>query len=92
MVVKAQRPSRPDETLNVDLPVFFMYNMEDEDWYYINGPTSKNYHEDYYMAIEKRIETCGMIENVMYLYNFLEETCNDPEGTRQKFHRIVPPE
>ena len=92
VVVKAQRLPRPDETLNVDLPVFFMYHMADEDWYYIKGPTSKNYYEEYFTAIEKRIETCGTIENVFYWYNFLEEVCNEPDGTRHKFHRIAPPE
>ena len=92
VVVKAQRLPRPDETLNVNLPVFFMYHMGDKDWYYIKGPTSKQYHEEYYTAIEKKMETCDMIENVFYWYNFLEEACKEPEGTRHKLHRLVPPE
>ena len=92
MVVKAQRLPRPDETLNVDLPVFFMYHMGDEDWHYIKGPTLKQYHEEYYTAIEKKIETCSMIENIFYWYNFLEETYNELEGMRHKLHRLVPPE
>ena len=92
VVVKAQRLPRPDETLNVNLPVFFMYHKGDKDWYYIKGPTWKQYHEEYYTAIEKKIKTCDMIENVFYWYNFLEEACKEPEGTRHKLHRLVPPE
>ena len=66
MIVKAQRLPRPDETLNVDLPVFFMFHMESEDWYFIKGPTSNLYHEEYYTTIEKKIETSPMIWNVIF--------------------------
>ena len=44
MVVKAQRLPRPDETLTVDLPVFFLFHLEHENWYLIKGPTPKNYN------------------------------------------------
>ena len=90
VVVKVQRLPRPDETVNVDLPVFFMFHMED--WYYIKGPTSEQYHGEYYTAIEKKIETCQMTENVFFWYNFLEEACKEPEGTEHKLRQLVPPE
>ena len=69
-----------------------MFHMEYEDWFFIKGPTSKQYHEEYYTAIEKKIETSPTIENVISWYGFLEETCNEPEGTEHKLHRLVPPE
>ena len=53
MIVTAQRLPRPEETLNVDLPVFFMFHMEFEDWYFIKRTTSKLYYEEYYATIEK---------------------------------------
>ena len=43
VVVKAQRLQRPDETINIDLPAFFMYklNASDKKWVMVKGPTSK---------------------------------------------------
>ena len=49
-IVKAQRLPRPDETLNVDLPVLIMFHLEHENWYFIKGPTSKLCNEEYYTA------------------------------------------
>ena len=89
VTVKAQRFPRPEETLNVDLPVFFMFHMEFEDWYFIKGPTSKLYYEEYYMAIEKKIETSPMVKNVIFWYDFSEEACKDPEGAEHKLRQLI---
>ena len=56
-IIKANRIDRPDETINVELPVYFLYQAELKGWLVIKGPASKNYEENWYDAIEKKIET-----------------------------------
>ena len=59
LIVKGQRLQRPDETINTDLPAFFMYhfNSIQKKWILIKGPTSKSYVENIYERIEKELET-----------------------------------
>ena len=90
LIVKAQRLPRTDKTLNVDLPVFFLFHQDHENWYFIKGPTSKLYYEEYHTAIEKKTETSSMLHDIIW-YNFFEQACKDPEGTDHKLHRLVPP-
>ena len=60
MIVKGQLLQRPDETINIDVPVFFMYqlNARHKKWIMAKGPTSKYYVEHIYERIEKELETC----------------------------------
>ena len=80
IVVKVQHLPHPDETLSVDLPVFFMYHREQEYWFIIKGPTSKLYVEEIYTEIENKFKTGIPLENNISWYNFLEASYNKPEG------------
>ena len=90
MIIIAQLLPHPDETFSVDLPDFFMFHLEHENWYFIKRPTSKLYYEEYYMVIEKKTETRATLDNIIW-YDFLEQACKDPEGTDHKLHRLVSP-
>ena len=52
-IVKAYRQQRPDETDNLDLPVFSVYNLEDNEWVLVKGHTSKFYYEEEYSRVER---------------------------------------
>ena len=80
IAVKAKRLPCPEETLNQFLRV---YHREQENWFIIKGPTSKRYVEEIYTEIEKKFETGIPLENNI-LYNFLEASCNNPEGTGRR--------
>ena len=56
VIVKAYRQQRPDKTINLDLPVFFVYNLEDNEWVLVKGPTSKYYDKEVYAHVERQAE------------------------------------
>ena len=52
-------------------------------WLIINVPTSKNYEETWYDAIDKKIETTpNPYDNIVTWVEFLEKVCEEPEGER----------
>ena len=57
-------------TLNIDLPAFFMYQLNSiqKKWILIKGPTSKSYVENIYERIEKELETGDEQENIILWY------------------------
>ena len=75
-IIKASRTDRPDETINVDLPVYFLYHTNHKRWLIIKGPMSKNYEEAWYDAIEKRIEMMpNPYDNIVTWVEFLKRVC-----------------
>ena len=82
VIVKAQRLQCPDETINIDLPVFFMYklNANDKKWVMVKGPTSKFYFKNIYEHIQKKLEKSTQQKNIISWYNYLEQACMDPGG------------
>ena len=90
VIVKAQRLQRPDATINIDLPAFFMYklNSSDKKWVMVKGPTSKFYVENISEHIEKKLEKGRQQENIISWYNYLEEACADPGG-QIRFYRLA---
>ena len=90
MIVKGQRLQRPDETINIDLPAFFMYqlNARHKKWIMVKGPTSKYYAEHIYEHIEKEWETGDEQDNIISWYDYLEQACNDPGG-QIRFYRLA---
>ena len=52
VIIKATRLPREDKELNIDLPVFFVYQKENKHWLQIKGPTSKFYDDPWYTNIE----------------------------------------
>ena len=71
VIVKAQRLQRPDETINIDLPAFFMYklNASDKKWVMVKGPTSKFYVENIYEHIEKKLEKGTQQRSIISWYD-----------------------
>ena len=74
MIVKGQRLQRPDETINIDLPAFFMYQLKSiqKKWILIKGPTSKSYVENIYERTKKEVETGDEQESIISWYDYLE--------------------
>ena len=55
VIIRAYRQQREEETINVDLPAYFIYFVDDEPkWFFAKGPTSKSYYKDHYEDIERR--------------------------------------
>ena len=69
VIVKAHRLQRPDETIKIDLPDFFVYqlNARYKKWIMINGPTSKYYVEHICEDIEKELEMGDKQEDTVIL-------------------------
>ena len=90
VIVKAQRLQRPDETINIDLPAFFMYklNSSDKKWVMVKGPTSKFYVENISEHIEKKLEKGRQQKNIISWYNYPDEACADPGG-QIRFYRLA---
>ena len=90
MILKGQRLQRPDEMINIDLPAFFMYQLNSiqKKWILIKGPTSKSYVEHIHERIEKELETGDEQENIISWYDYLEQACNDPGG-QIHFYRLA---
>ena len=90
VIVKAQRLQRPNETINIDFPAYFMYklNVSDKKWIMIKGPTSKFYVKHIYGHIEKKLEMGTQQENIISWYDYLEQACNDPGG-QIRFYRLA---
>ena len=84
------RIERPDETINVDLSVYFFYFIQQKRWLTIEDLTSKNDGETQYDAIEKKIETMpNPYKKISSWFELLEKACNESEGERL-LCRLVP--
>ena len=60
VIIKAIRLPSEDEELNIDLPVFFVYQKENNHWLQIKGPTSKFYDDPWYFNIEMLMGATGV--------------------------------
>ena len=81
VIIKATRLPREDEELNIDLPVFFIYQKENKHWLQIKGPTSKFYDDPWYSNIEMLMgATVVRQTNTAHWYDVLEKSCQDPLG------------
>ena len=80
VIVKAYRQQRPDKTINLDLPVFFVYNLEDNEWVLVKGPTSKYYDKEVYAHVERQAEEADPCVKWLYWYDHLDQSCKDPKG------------
>ena len=60
VIIKAIRLPREDEELNIDLPVFFVFQKENKHWLQIKGPTSKFYDDPWYSNIEMLMGATGV--------------------------------
>ena len=81
VIIKATRLPREDEELNIDLPVFFVYQKENNHWLQIKGPTSKFYDDLWYPNIEMLMGATGVRQtNTAHWYDVLEKSCQDPLG------------
>ena len=71
VIVKAPRLQRPDETINIGLPAFFMVklNISDKKWVMIKRSTSMYYVEHIYENIEKKLEIGKEQENIISWYD-----------------------
>ena len=94
VIIKATRIPREDEELNIDLPVFFVYQKENRHRLQIKGPTSKFYDDPWYSNIEMLMAANGMRQtNTAHWYDVLEKSCQDPLGVGggPPLLRLVPP-
>ena len=81
VIIKATRIPREDEEINIDLPVFFVYQKENRHWLQIKGPTSKFYDDPWYSNIEMLMAANGVRQtNTAHWYDVLEKSCQDPLG------------
>ena len=93
VIIKATGLPRGDEELNIDLPVFFVYQKENKHWLQIKGPTSKFYDDPWYSNIEMLMGVTGVRQtNTALRYNVLEK-CRDPlgDGGGPPLLQLVPP-
>ena len=75
VIIKATRLPREDEELNIDLPVFFVYQKENKHWSQIKGSTSKFYDDPWYTNIEMLMGATGVRQtNMAYWYDVLEKS------------------
>ena len=81
-IIKVNRIDPPDETIKADLPVYFLYHADHQRWLIIKCPTSKNYEETWYNAIEKNEMTPNPYSNIVSWTEFLEKACDDAEGEK----------
>ena len=89
-IIKATRIDQPDQTINVDLPVYFLYHSAHKRRLIIKVRTSKNYEEAWYDAIGKKIETTpNPYDKIVTWVEFLERVCEDPTGDRS-LYRLEP--
>ena len=51
-IVLGRRKPRPNETMNVDLPAFFVNFNGTAEWYLLKGPTSKSYSEPWWEYLD----------------------------------------
>ena len=94
VIIKATRLPREDEELNIDLPVFFVYQKENNHWLQTKGPTSKFCDDPWYSNIEMLMGATGVRQtNTAHWYDVLEKSCQDPLGVGggPPLLRLVPP-
>ena len=92
VIIKATRLPWEDKELNIDLPVFFVYQKENKHWLQIKGPTSKFYDDLWYSNIEMLMgETSVRQTNMAHWYDVLEKSCQDPLGVGGGPTLLVPP-
>ena len=87
VVIITQRLQRDDEEINVDVPTSFLHQPWKKNWLLIKGPTSKYYVNVFYTALEK-VTTGRPQKNIIAWLEFLERSCNDPDG-KVPFHKIA---
>ena len=88
-IIKAQRIPEENETMNIDLPAYFLHRTRKKDWLFIKGPTSKYHHEEFYTKVEELAKSGKPQTNIISWFGFLERSCGDPRG-KYPFVRVEP--
>ena len=90
VIIRAYRQRR-EETINMDLPAYFIYFIDDEPtWFFAEGPTSKSYYKDHYGDIERRFEKGKPCGNSVYLYDMLDRSSKGSDRTAPWIQKISP--
>ena len=91
VIIRAYRQQREEEAINVDLPVYFIYFIDDEPtWFFAKGPTSKSYYKDHYEDIERRFEKDKPCGNSVYWYDMLDRSSKGSDRTAPRIQKISP--
>ena len=68
IIIRADRQQRPEESINVHFPAYFIYFIDDEPtWFFDKGPNSKSSYKEHYEDIESRFKKARPFGNSVYL-------------------------
>ena len=91
VIIRAYRQQREEEAINVDLPAYFIYFIDDEPtWFFAKGPTSKSFYKEHYEDIERHFEKGKPCGNSVYWYDMLDRSSKGSDRTAPRIQKISP--